>query len=499
MTNRALIALITVFVMIFGVITARSLKQELIPSISIPVAVVFVSYPGASPAVVEERVTVPVEQAVGSLQGLESTSSTSSTGSAMVMVEMAYGTNMSVAQQDVKAAVDRIEGFLPEDADVQVFTGSVDDLPVLQVAVSDDTDPGNLASRIDTLVMNDLEKVDGVRAVSLTGAPTPQVLIDLDHEALAENGLGADAVQQAVGASGQRVSAGRVTDGQKNLAVTVGQRFGSAEDVAALVLATPTGDTVRLDEVAEVTQRNEAATSLSRTNGEPSLTLAITKTPDGNTVQISDEVKAMLPGLAAELGEGAEFTTVFDQAPYITQSIEDLLTEGGLGLIMAVIVILIFLLSVRSTLVTAVSIPTSVLAALIGMQVFGYSLNILTLGALTIAIGRVVDDSIVVIENIKRHLSYGTPKHRAVLTGVQEVATAITSATITTVAVFLPLGLVGGQVGELFRPFAMTSTLALMASLLVALTIVPVLAYWFLPRPTGDVDQAAVQAEAEAR
>ncbi|MGJ3508079.1 efflux RND transporter permease subunit [Enemella sp. A6] len=498
MTNRALIALITIFVMIFGVITARSLKQELIPSISIPVAVVFVSYPGASPAVVEERVTVPIEQAVGSLQGLESTNSTSSTGSATVVVEMTYGTNMSVAQQDVKAAVDRIEGLLPDEADVQVFTGSVDDLPVLQVAVSDDTDRGNLAARVDALVMNDLEKIDGVRAVSLTGAPVPQVLVDVDHEALAENGIGLDAVQQALGAAGQRVSAGELTEGEKKLAVTVGQRFGSADDVAALRIATPDGKTIRLDEVAEVTRKNEAASSLSRTNGEPSLTLAITKTPDGNTVQISKEVKALLPTLAGELGQGAEFTTVFDQAPFIIQSIDDLLREGGLGLIMAVIVILVFLLSVRSTLVTAVSIPTSVLAALIGMQVFGYTLNILTLGALTIAIGRVVDDSIVVIENIKRHLSYGTAKHRAVLTGVQEVATAITSATITTVAVFLPLGLVGGQVGELFRPFAMTTTLALMASLLVALTIVPVLAYWFLPRPTGEVDRAEVQARAEA-
>lgn len=499
MTNRALIALVTIFVMVFGVITARDLKQELIPSISIPIAVVFVNYPGASPAVVEERVTVPVEQAVGSLPALESTSSTSSTGSAMVLVEMTYGTNMSVAQQDVKAAVDRVEGFLPDEADVQVFTGSVDDLPVLQISVTDDTDPGNLAARIDTLVMNDLEKIDGVRAVSLSGAPTPQVLVDLDDEALAENGLSVQAVQQSLGTSGQRSSAGQVRDGDQQLAVTVGQRFGSAEEVAALQIATPTGSSVRLDEVADVQLRDAAATSLSRTNGEPSLTLAVTKTPDGNTVQISEEINALLPELAAELGNNTEFTVVFDQGPFITQSIEDLLTEGGLGLLMAVVVILIFLTSVRSTLVTAISIPASVLAALIGMGVAGYTLNILTLGALTIAIGRVVDDSIVVIENIKRHLSYGAAKHRAVLTGVQEVATAITSATITTVAVFLPLGLVGGQVGELFQPFAVTTSLALLASLVVALTIVPVLAYWFLPRPKGEVGSVEVREAAEAK
>jgi len=197
-------------------------------------------------------------------------------------------------------------------------------------------------------------------------------------------------------------------------------------------------------------------------------------------VSVSELVNELLPQLADDLGDDTTFTVVFDQAPFIEQSIESLATEGLLGLLFAVIVILVFLMSLRSTLVTAISIPASVLITFIGMLASGYTLNIITLGALTIAIGRVVDDSIVVIENIKRHLGLGEEKLPAITTAVREVAGAVTASTVTTVAVFLPLALVGDITGELFRPFALTVTIALGASLFVALTIVPVLAYWFL-------------------
>ena len=240
-------------------------------------------------------------------------------------------------------------------------------------------------------------------------------------------------------------------------------------------------------------------TGYSRVNGEPSLTISITKTPAGNTVEVSNAVRDALPGLAEALGDGAKFTVVFNQAPFIEQSIESLAQEGLLGLLFAVIVIFIFLISLRSTIVTAVSIPVSVLLTFIGMLAFGYSLNVLTLGALTIAIGRVVDDSIVVIENIKRHLGLGENKLDAIKSGVREVAVAVTASTVTTVAVFLPLALVTDITGELFRPFALTITIALAASLFVALTIVPVLAYWFLRSPVTEVPRAADARRAARR
>jgi HAE1 family hydrophobic/amphiphilic exporter-1 len=253
--------------------------------------------------------------------------------------------------------------------------------------------------------------------------------------------------------------------------------------------------------VADVSIKDDARTSITRTNGLETLAISVTKKPEGDTVAISHAVKDLLPQLEAELGSNAKFTPVFDQAPFIEKSIKDLTTEGLLGLGFAVAVILLFLMSVRSTLVTAVSIPLSLLITFIGLSGTGYSLNILTLGALTIAIGRVVDDSIVVIENIKRHLSYGEAKLTAILTSIREVAGAITASTLTTVAVFLPIAFVGELAGELFRPFALTVTIALLSSLLVSLTIVPVLAFWFLKSSAngaGEAPRSAREVQAQA-
>ncbi|MFS2032131.1 efflux RND transporter permease subunit, partial [Curtobacterium sp. CT11-45] len=253
---------------------------------------------------------------------------------------------------------------------------------------------------------------------------------------------------------------------------------GSTAGTAA---TTPT----TIGDVAKVAIEESPRTSISRVNGETALTIAITKTQEANTVDVSKTVRDALPGIEAKVAGDPRFTVVFDQAPYIQQSIDSLAEEGLLGLGFAVVVILLFLLSVRSTIVTAISIPTSVLLAAIGMRATGYTLNVITLAALTIAIGRVVDDSIVVIENIKRHLQPGVDRTRAVLDAVREVAGAVTASTLTTVAVFLPVAFVAELVGELFRPFALTVTMALVASLLVSLTIVPVLAYWFLRTPAA--------------
>ncbi|MGI8458734.1 MAG: efflux RND transporter permease subunit [Propionibacteriaceae bacterium] len=499
LANRALIALVTVFVMIFGVITTTQLKQELIPSLSIPTAFVSSTYQGASPQVVDEKVTVPVEQAVLTVSGLESTTSTSRAGSSQVVVNFKYGTNMANAQQQLQAAVGRLGPVLPDGVDAQVVTGSLDDFPVQVLSVTSSLSTRTLADRLTTIAQPELQKIDGVRSVGLSGAPVRRVLVRLDLDKLSKAGLSAQAVTQTLQTAGSVASGGNLAQDDRTITVNVGQRLTSAEDVAALPLVNAAGKSYPLSDVASVTDQDAPATSISRTDGKPSLTLAVTKTPEGNTVEVSNAVKDALPDLAKRLGGDVVFTPVFDQAPFITQSIDDLTTEGGLGLIMAVLVILLFLLSVRSTLVTAISIPVSVLITMIGLRVGGYSLNILTLGALTIAVGRVVDDSIVVIENIKRHLSYGEEKRTAILTAVREVAAAVTAATITTVAVFLPIGLVGGQVGELFRPFAVTVGLALVSSLLVSLTIVPVLAFWFLPSPRGIVDPVVVRDRAEAR
>lgn len=517
MKNRALIALVTVVVAIFGAISLGSLKQELAPSISFPQLTIVTSYPGASPDVVNTDVSTPIETAIQGITGLEDTSTTSSTGFSRVTASFTYGTDLAYAEQKLLSSVNRIQGQLPDDVEPQVFALSLDDFPVLQIAVTGADDTAALSDELTRTTLGEIKDVEGVRDATLVGDTGQRVTITPDAEKLAGYGLTSQAIGDALAQNGVLIPAGSITEGDKTYAVQTGDRIESVDELAELpvlgateqqpapeadgtatdlpgvidgtVPGAPTAPTVSVPvaitvgDVASVELDENPVASISRVNGEPALTIAVTKLPAANTVEVSTAVTALLPDLQAALDStnpGAEFTVVFDQAPYIQQSIESLATEGLLGLAFAVIVILLFLMSVRATLVTAISIPTSVLITFIGLQATGYTLNILTLGALTIAIGRVVDDSIVVIENIKRHLVAGSDKSSTIVRAVREVAGAITASTITTVAVFLPIALVEGVTGELFRPFSLTVTIALLASLLVSLTIVPVLAYWFL-------------------
>ena len=558
LANRAVVALATIAIFVFGAMSLGSLKQELIPSLELPAGAVVATYPGASPEVVEQRVTEPLEAAAQSVEGIESVGSTASTGSSVTTVQFEYGTDMDAATQRLQTAVTRIQSQLPEDVEPQVVTGSLDDLPVIQLAAAagqdsgDDVDAAALADTVDTVVVPALEDLDGVRSVAVTGGETDQVLVDVKTKKLAAAGLTTQDVADVLKDNGVVLPAGTITDDDVTYSVQAGSGIDSVKELKALPIVpdpalaagatTGAGDAtggttgevgdgtgappaadgsapgsaqgaegattpqapaapepVTLADVATVQVVPVEATSHSRLDGESSLGVAITKTPDGNTVDVSHAVQDAMDDLRPELEDaGVTTAVVFDQAPFIEESIEGLATEGGLGLLFAVIVILVFLVSLRSTLVSAVSIPLSLAVTFVVMNATGYTLNILTLGALTISIGRVVDDAIVVIENIKRHLSYGEDKKAAILTAVREVGGAITASTISTVAVFLPIALVGGMVGELFRPFAMTVAIAMLASLVVALTIVPVLAYWFVKAPAVATDPAEAERVREA-
>lgn len=483
--NRALIALVTIVIGVFGGISLTSLKQELIPSLSLPQLFIITSYPGASPAVVDNDVSTPIEAAIQSVAGLDSTTATSSANVSSITAAFDYGTNIATAEQRVQLAINRIQG-LPDEADTQVLSFSFSDLPVIQIAVSSDLSSDDLSAKLESSTIVELKKLDDVSDVSLLGTTAQRVVITPDPEKLAAQGLDNQDITDALDDNGVLLPAGEITEDDQTLTVQAGTRIGSSDEIAELPLLGGTSDgVVTVADVATVEMTDDPVTGISRVDGEDALTIAITKTPAGNTVAVSQDVRDMIPDLEEDLGSNTRFTIAFDQAPFIEESINSLATEGLLGLAFAVIVILLFLFSVRSTLVTAISIPASVLITFIGMQAAGYTLNIITLGALTIAIGRVVDDSIVVIENIKRHLSLGEEKLPAILSAVKEVAGAVTASTATTVAVFLPIALVGDITGELFRPFALTVTIALAASLFVSLTIVPVLAYWFLGSNRG--------------
>ena len=479
--NRALIALITIVIGIFGGIALTSFKQELIPSLSLPSVFIVTSYPGASPDVVNTDVSTPIESALQGLENLDSTTATSNTSASTVTASFAYGTDIATSEQKVQLALDRIKTRLPSSVTPQVITFSLSDLPVIQLAVTSDMDANTLAAKLSTLTVTNLKQLKGVSDVSLLGAASQRVTITPDAVKLAADGLSIQSIKTALTANGTLLASGSITENGSTLTVQSGSRITTTDEIASLPLLgsrAPTAPTIA--DVATVAVVNDPTSGYSSVNSKPAVTLNLTKSAAGNTVSVSQTVRNDIPTLEKQLGSNTKFTVVADQAPSITQSIDSLAQEGLLGLVFAVIIILVFLFSVRSTLVTAISIPVSVLITFIGMQASGYTLNIITLAALTIAIGRVVDDSIVVIENIKRHVGLGEEKLPAILTGVREVATAVTASTVTTVAVFLPIALVGGLTGELFRPFALTVTMALLASLFVSLTIVPVLAYWFL-------------------
>ncbi|MFG1890166.1 efflux RND transporter permease subunit [Micromonospora sp. NPDC049051] len=500
LANRGLIALVAVVTTLFGAFAVPSLKQQLLPSLEFPAAFIVAVYPGAGPEVVESQVTEPIENALQGIPGLDQVTSTSREGSATVQVQYEFGIDLDDVVNKMQTALNRIDAQLPEGVDPQVIAGSTDDLPAVVLAASGGDDQRVLAEKLRATVVPELEAIEGVRTVDLTGARDDVVVVTPDPAKLAAAKLQPAALGAALKTNGVTVPAGAVTDGTRALPVQVGTRLVTLDDLRGVVVAPATGRgtvPVRLGDVATVEQQLAPATAITRTNGKDSLGIMVTASPDGNAVEISHEIRDRLADLRGT--SGAELTVVFDQAPFVEKSIESLTTEGLLGLVMAVVVILVFLLSVRSTVVTAVSIPLSVMVALIALWIGDYSLNLLTLGALTIAVGRVVDDSIVVLENIKRHLEYGEPKREAILTAVREVAGAVTASTLTTVAVFAPIALVGGFVGQLFAPFAITVTVALLASLLVSLTVIPVLAYWFLKPPAGAPDDAVVRREAEEK
>ncbi|MFJ4683252.1 efflux RND transporter permease subunit [Streptomyces sp. NPDC088789] len=506
LAQRALIGLMSIIALAFGAIAIPQLKQQLLPTIELPMVSVIAPYQGASPDVVEKQVVEPIEDNLEAVDGISGVTSTASEGNAVIIASFDYGNDTKQLVADVQQAVNRARIALPDEVDPQVVAGSTDDIPTVVLAVTSGNDQQALADRIDRAVVPELEDIDGVGQVTVDGVRDLQVTVTPDDADLAAAGLTTQSLAEALQAGGATVPAGSFDEGGANRTVQVGGGFTSLRQIEDLMVAGEPGERpVRLGEVAEVEQQPATADSLTRTNGEPSLAVAVTMDHDGSAVAISDAVKDKLPQLREDLGSGATVTVVADQGPAVSKSISGLTTEGALGLLFAVVIILVFLASIRSTLVTAVSIPLSIVLALIVLWTRDLSLNMLTLGALTIAIGRVVDDSIVVLENIKRHLGYGEERQPAILAAVREVAGAVTASTLTTVAVFLPIGLVGGMVGELFGSFSLTITAALLASLLVSLTVVPVLSFWFLRAPKGtpeDAEEArrlAEEKEAKSR
>ena len=496
--NRLIVGLLTLVIAVFGIVATTSLNQETMPSVDLPGTSVQATVPGASPEVIEETVTKPLETALDGVGELESVTTSTSSGMMTAEVTWPFGKDSEEMTDAVRSAVDGVKSDLPADADAEVLSYQMDEVPVTMFAVSGG-DSATLGDRLETDLVPELRALDGVSNVEVTGQDEQRVSITFRPEDVAEKNVVESSVPDELEAAGTVVPAGQSSQGDTSMAVEVGTEVDAVEQIEKTPLRTADG-TVLLGEVADVDLDSVEKTSLSRADGRDSVTVSVTKDQDANVVDVSHKVADTLEKVGPKLGEDTQFSTIFDQAPEIEKSIHDLSVEGGLGLIFAIFVILAFLGSFRSTIVAAISIPMSLLIAMIGLMVGDYTLNILTLGALTIAVGRVVDDSIVVIENIRRRQGTTDLTVEDIVASVKQVAGAITASTLTTVAVFLPIAFVDGIAGQLFRPFSVTVSLALLASLIVALTIVPVFSFWVLrrsPKPLSPKRQAATDRSYE--
>ena len=530
--NRSIVGLAVLAVLLVGAFAMTGLKQELIPDLTFPYLTVVTVDQGSSPKDVERNITTPLEQAIKTSSGVKEFDSFSNDGMSIITIEYEFGTDMDARQAEIQQAVSGVQQMLPATAMApEVATLNFGSMPVVQLAVTSSLPPEQLATLLGTRVVPSLQAIEGVQAVTLAGVQQMQLNIQLKPEQVAALGVTPTQIMTAITQANVTTGAGSVTSGSIVYPVTVSATAETEKALEQLVLssssasaaggsaagttgasaAAATADamaaaaagsaadkhrqTIRLGDVADVKIAPAPLTAITRTNGEASVGISVSKASSGNTVDIANAVAEELPALTRDLGGDTTITTVVDQSVFIKDSIRTLVRDGLLGALFAVIVIWVFLRSWRSTVIAGLSIPLSVVGALIILWSRGESLNMLTLGGLTIAIGRVIDDSIVVIENTYRHLQEGDSVRRAAYTGTREVAGAITASTLTTVAVFLPLGMVAGLASEFFRPFALTVTFALLCSLVVALVVVPVASTWLLSkRQVGHRDEKELSA-----
>jgi HAE1 family hydrophobic/amphiphilic exporter-1 len=500
--KRSVTVLITVGLLLGGVFSWSMLKQELLPDIQFPFAIVITPVPGASAQDVSTQVTEPVERSIGSVARLKSVTSSSVNSLSIVVASFSYGTNI----KDTIATIDsNVKALgLSNTSTIQSF--DINAFPSLIVAIraNGTTTPDQLNALAQSNIVPSLQGLDGVSKVDLTGTTQYRLVVSLDPAKLAANNVSIGQIQGVLAANNLILPAGSlpIARGDSTISIPVSAQhqliLNTKEELLALAVSvkmpaagsTSTQSTpVTLGDLGSVSLNPVNPTGYAELNTDPqhgeagsSLVISITKASDANTVDVVQAVQNKLDQLRSQNNGTFEIDVVSDSSTFIIESRDSLVREGGLGALFAIITIFVFLLSLRSTLVAAISIPVSIMTALVLMLVAGITINIMTLGGLAIAVGRVVDDAIVVLENIYRHRGRGDPMREAVISGTREVASAITSSTLTTVAVFLPLGFVGGLVSQFFLPFALTVTFALLASLLCALTVVPVMASLFIDR-----------------
>ncbi|MGK7376244.1 efflux RND transporter permease subunit [Planococcus sp. 1R117A] len=522
LNNKFAIWILTFMVIAAGLYSGFTMKQESIPSITLPALTVVATYPGAALDEIVEELTIPMEQRIQNMNGVELVTSSSMANAATIQVQYTFETDMDEAARQVETALSEIS--LPEGAnEPEVSRVSLDAFPILTLSISDSEHSlEELTATVEDTVLPELEGVEGLSDAQISGQRIQKVTMTFNEEKMAQYGMTQETIQQLIQGSNLSFPLGLTNfDGElKNLVIdgnvttvedlkalqipavpqqTAGgmapgqlppgsSGMDSPQNPAATVPAVTEVPTIALSELADIEVVSEAE-SISRTNGEESIGIQIVKSPDANTVEVVNAVKDIASDLEKEYG--LTVATTFDQGEPIEQSVETMLSKALYGILFAVVIILIFLRSFKTTIISIISIPLSLLMAIFLLNQMDITLNIMTLGALTVAIGRVIDDSIVVIENIYRRMALPGERLRGkelIREATREMFIPIFSSTIVTIAVFLPLALVDGQIGELFLPFALAVVFALSASLLVAVTIVPMLAHSMYGKQLQNLD-----------
>jgi HAE1 family hydrophobic/amphiphilic exporter-1 len=472
--RRVTVMMVATALAAFGVVGYLRLPLDLLPDISYPSLTVQTDFPDTAPAEVENLVTRPVEEAVGVLRGLHSVHSVSRPGVSEVTLEFEWGADMDLLLLDVREKLDRL--VLPEgteDPIVLRFDPSLD--PILRIALGGTGDLRESRKIADRTLKQAFETIIGVASARIKGGLEEEIQIDVDQERLAAMGVSFDRISQVVGASNVNQPGGSLQGENNQYLIRTVNEFDDVEEIGQLVIASSGNSLVRLRDVADVRRGAREREEITRVQGVESVEIAIYKEGDANIVSTAKTVREQLDKLETALPEGYTLTVLFDQSRFIEQAIREVRSAALVGGILAIIVLMLFLRDVRSTTIIATSIPLSILFAFMAMYRLDVSLNIMSLGGLTLGIGMLVDNAIVVLESIYRKRLEGLSLVSSAVEGASEVGGAVVASTLTTVAVFLPIVFVEGIAGQMFGDLAMTVTLSLVASLVVAVTLIPML------------------------
>ncbi len=491
--RRVSVVMAALAVMAFGLVGYNRLSLELFPDITYPSITIQTDFPDTAPQEVENLVTRPVEEAVGVLRGLQTIHSVSRAGLSEVTLEFEWGSDMDILSMEVREKIDRL--ILPEDTTDPVvlrFDPSLD--PIIRLALAGDGDLTALRRLADKQIKQDFETIKGVAAAGIKGGFEEEIQVEIDQERMAALGIRIEEVRQVVGISNVNLPGGALRGQDSQYLIRTINEFQDVEEIADLIIRQEGSAAVRLGDFATVLWGHKEREEITRVGGRESVEISLYKEGDANTVTVARRLQARLAEWQdGKLPDGVTLTVLFDQSHFIQQAVSEVRNAALVGGVLAIIVLLLFLRDLRSTLIIATSIPISVIATFIAMYRMDISLNIMSLGGLTLGIGMLVDNSIVVLESIFRQRQLGRSLFAAAVAGTTEVGGAVVASTLTTVAVFLPIVFVEGVAGQLFRDQALTVTFSLLASLIVAVTVIPMLsaAGGRLPRPGEQEDDPA--------